>query len=77
MTAMFHDDQAGGGGGPRTPRQFSHDILNQLFIIQGRAEVALLELDPSHPLRQDIVEIHKACLKAVQMTEEWRTSQTG
>lgn len=71
---MLHDDNRVGGDGPRTARQFCHDILNQLFIIQGRAEVALLELDAAHPLRQDILEIHKACLKAVQATEDWRAT---
>lgn len=76
MTAMLHDDQSGRDG-PRTARQFCHDILNQLFIIQGRAEVVLLEVDAAHPLRQDLVEIHRACVKAVQMTEEWRTGGEG
>jgi hypothetical protein len=64
-----------GDGAPRSAREFCHDILNQLFVIQGRAEVVLLELDAAHPLRQDIVEIHRACRRAVQMTEDWRTGQ--
>jgi hypothetical protein len=74
MGGTFHDDRSGADS-PRTARQFSHDILNQLFIVQGRAEVVLLELDPGHPLRTDIVEIHRACVRAVQLTEEWRTAQ--
>ena len=54
------------------PNEYCHDILNLLFIIQGRAEVVLLELDTSDPHRDDILEVHRACLRAVALTEAWR-----
>jgi hypothetical protein len=59
------------------PNEYCHDILNLLFIIQGRVEVVLLELDAGDPHRNDILEIHKACLRAVALTETWRAPRAG
>jgi PAS domain S-box-containing protein len=48
----------------------AHDFNNLLSVILGYSEDMLLELEPQHPLRDDLQEIHKASLRAADLTRQ-------
>jgi hypothetical protein len=73
--ASASDEAGSQSGGRPLPNEFCHDLLNLLFIIQGRVEVVLLELDAEDPHRQDFLEVYRACVRAVALTESWRTPE--
>jgi PAS domain S-box-containing protein len=48
----------------------AHDYNNMLSVILGYAEVALTMVDPSQPLHADLEEIHKAAMRAADITRQ-------
>jgi two-component system, cell cycle sensor histidine kinase and response regulator CckA len=48
----------------------AHDFNNLLSVILGYSEDMLLELEPQHPLRDDVQEIHKASTRAADLTRQ-------
>jgi len=48
----------------------AHDFNNLLTVILGNAQVALLDLAPDSPLRENVDEIRKASLGAAQLTRQ-------
>lgn len=46
----------------------AHDFNNLLTVITGYSDLTLLRLDPSHPLRNNIDEVNKACDRAAGLT---------
>jgi hypothetical protein len=47
--------------------EFEHRLCNQLAILLGYCEVLLNETPPEGALREDLVEMHKAAVAAMQM----------
>jgi len=48
----------------------AHDFNNLLTVISGHADLALMELDPNNPLRDDLDEIMKATGRASDLTRQ-------
>jgi hypothetical protein len=48
----------------------AHDFNNLLTAILGSAQLALREIDASHPVREDLEEIHRAGLRAADLTRQ-------
>jgi two-component system, cell cycle sensor histidine kinase and response regulator CckA len=48
----------------------AHDFNNLLLAIQGYTEMALMTLDKSNPVHEDIKEIHSAALSAADLTRQ-------
>jgi two-component system cell cycle sensor histidine kinase/response regulator CckA len=48
----------------------AHDYNNMLSVILGYAEVALTMVDPAQPLYADLEEIHKAAMRAADITRQ-------
>lgn len=46
----------------------AHDFNNMLGVIFGCAELALMQLDPIHPLYADIKEVQKAAQRSAELT---------
>jgi PAS domain S-box-containing protein len=51
----------------------AHDFNNLLSVILGYSEDILHELEPQHPLREDLQEIHKASTRASELTRQLLT----
>ncbi len=48
----------------------AHDFNNMLGVILGYTEMALLDLDASHPLHGSLTEIHKAANRSADLTRQ-------
>ena len=48
----------------------AHDFNNMLSVILGNVELALLQIDPSHPVHADLEEIHKASRRSADLTRQ-------
>ena len=48
----------------------AHDFNNMLQAITGNAEVALVKIDPSHPLHDNLSEILKVALRSADLTRQ-------
>jgi two-component system, cell cycle sensor histidine kinase and response regulator CckA len=48
----------------------AHDFNNLLTAILGSAQLALREVEPSHPVREDLEEIRRAGLRAAELTRQ-------
>jgi PAS domain S-box-containing protein len=48
----------------------AHDFNNMLGVILGRAEIALEQLEPTHPLFEDLVEIRAAAQRSANLTRQ-------
>jgi hypothetical protein len=48
----------------------AHDFNNLLTAILGSAQLALREVEPSHPVREDLEEIRRAGLRAADLTRQ-------
>ena len=48
----------------------AHDFNNMLGVILGHAELAMLQLDSSQPLYNDLTEIHKAAERSADLTRQ-------
>ena len=48
-----------------------HDVLNQLTIALGHADLLLLDLAPDDPIRSSVTEMQEACAKAARIIESW------
>jgi PAS domain S-box-containing protein len=48
----------------------AHDFNNMLSVILGQANLALMDLDPSHPLYQTLEEIRKAAERSADLTRQ-------
>lgn len=48
-------------------REFEHALCNQVAIVVGYCELLLDEAPPDSPLRTDLVEMHKAAVRAMDM----------
>lgn len=48
----------------------AHDFNNMLQAILGRAEIAMIRLGPSHPVRADLEEIYKAAERSADLTRQ-------
>jgi PAS domain S-box-containing protein len=48
----------------------AHDFNNLLSVISGYGEDMLKELEPAHPLREDLEEICKASTRAAELTKQ-------
>jgi len=48
----------------------AHDFNNMLGVILGYTEMALLDMDPSHPLHGSLTEIHKAARRSADLTRQ-------
>ena len=48
----------------------AHDYNNMLSVILGFSELALEKLDPADPLRDDLLEIHKAAVRSTDITRQ-------
>ena len=59
--------------------RWRHDILNQIGIILGFAELLLDEMDPADPKRADIQEISTAAQRAMELLQQKRpdVSESG
>lgn len=51
--------------------KFRHDFKNQLAIIRGFAEIMLAEAAAADPRRQDIEEIHRAAVAALELLDRF------
>jgi hypothetical protein len=51
------------------PDRWSHDLKNQLGIVLGFSELLLDDMAAGDPRRADIVEIHAAATRAMQIVE--------
>lgn len=47
--------------------EFEHTLCNQVAIIIGYCELLLDEVPPDSPFRNDLVEMHKAAVAAMDM----------
>jgi hypothetical protein len=54
---------------PSTTR-WQHDVKNQLGIVLGYSELLLQDLEESHPMRADVVEILKAAQAAMELVKQ-------
>jgi len=56
-----------------------HDLMNQMGIIIGFAELLLSESDSDDPRRADLEEMHSAASRAVALVDQLssRTSTSG
>ncbi len=48
----------------------AHDFNNMLGVILGHAEMALAQIKPSDPLRDDLDEIHRAARRSAELTRQ-------
>lgn len=48
----------------------AHDFNNMLGVILGHADLALMHLEPENPMRQDMLDIHQAAQRAVNLTRQ-------
>jgi PAS domain S-box-containing protein len=48
----------------------AHDFNNLLTIINGRADLALSQVPPGHPLREDLAEVRQAGERAASLTRQ-------
>jgi signal transduction histidine kinase len=48
-------------------QRWRHDLKNQLGIVLGFSELLLNDIDPASPHRPDIVEIHTAAQRAIDL----------
>ncbi len=48
----------------------AHDFNNMLGVILGNAELALEALEPSHPVRADLLEIQGAAMRSADLTRQ-------
>ncbi len=48
----------------------AHDFNNMLGVILGHAEMAIDQVDFSHPLHEDLLEIQKAALRSADLTRQ-------
>jgi nitrogen-specific signal transduction histidine kinase/CheY-like chemotaxis protein len=48
----------------------AHDFNNMLGVILGNVELAIAQLDATHPLREDLNQIRDAALRSVELTRQ-------
>jgi two-component system, cell cycle sensor histidine kinase and response regulator CckA len=48
----------------------AHDFNNMLGVIMGRTELAMGQVNPSHPLFADLEEVHKAAQRSARLTRQ-------
>lgn len=48
----------------------AHDYNNMLVVILGHTEIALDQMDPSHPLHDDLLQIHQAAQRSADLTRQ-------
>ncbi len=48
----------------------AHDFNNMLGVIFGHAELALEQVEPGHPLRSDLLQIHTAAQRSADLTRQ-------
>lgn len=48
----------------------AHDFNNMLQVILGHAELALNQVDSSHPIHSDLIEIYKAAERSANLTRQ-------
>jgi two-component system, cell cycle sensor histidine kinase and response regulator CckA len=48
----------------------AHDFNNMLGVILGRAEMAIEQVDPEHPIQDDLEEIRKAATRSADLTRQ-------
>ena len=48
----------------------AHDFNNMLQAILGHTELALNQIDPFHPIRADLIEIHQAAKRSANLTKQ-------
>jgi hypothetical protein len=53
-------------------RVAEHTLRNHLSVVQGFCDVMEFEIDPSHALRQDLLEIKKAAQAALAILNDAR-----
>jgi signal transduction histidine kinase len=52
---------------PSPFHRWRHDLRNQLGIVLGFAELLLNDIDPTSPHRADLIEIHTAATRALEL----------
>ncbi len=72
LEAQFHHAQKMESIG-RLAGGVAHDFNNMLGVIMGRAELALLKMDPSHPLYDELEEIRKVVEHSAELTRQLLT----
>jgi signal transduction histidine kinase len=50
--------------------RWEHDMKNQLGVILGFSDLLLREMDPADPRREDVLEIHTAATRAMELLAE-------
>jgi PAS domain S-box-containing protein len=48
----------------------AHDFNNQLVVVLGHVDLALEQLEPSHPIRADLVAIREAATRSADLTRQ-------
>ena len=48
----------------------AHDFNNMLGVIMGHADLALIQIDPAHPVFADLQEIQKAAARSADLTRQ-------
>lgn len=48
----------------------AHDFNNMLSVILGHVELAIQQMDPTHPLHKDLIEIQKAAERSASLTRQ-------
>lgn len=69
---MPENDQPGREGKLVLDRSAEHTLRNHLSVIHGFCDVMQSEIDPSHSLQEDLLEIRKAARAALAILNETR-----
>jgi hypothetical protein len=57
--------------------RWRHDMKNQLGIVLGFSDLLMQELDPSDTRRADLLEIHTAARRAMELLEVIPAAREG
>lgn len=71
------DRSSGVPPSPPAPASFSHDLMNQLGIALGHAELLLMDTAEDDPHHGNLRHIRDACQRAIDLTRQWRGPGDG